>query len=107
MLKALWDALFHGHSDQRFNRLEHGLTAVLKSLRHFKEDFKMNMTELATQLTAIKEQADKAKAEVIAAVAALDAALQAAGGTTPAVDAAVAALKTSVQSLDDLNPDSP
>lgn len=63
--------------------------------------------ELAQSLRDIKAQADKAQAEIIAAVAALEAALAAAGTTTPEVDAALADLKTTVQGLDDLNPDAP
>lgn len=66
-----------------------------------------NQDELAAELTALKEQADKANAELVQKIADLEAAIVAAGNTTPAVDAALAALKTSVQSVDDIVPDAP
>ena len=43
--------------------------------------------------------------EIVAKVAALEAAVSASGGTTPEVDAAVAELRAVAQALDDLNPD--
>ncbi len=67
----------------------------------------VNQTELAQALADLKTQADKAKAEIVAKVAELEAAIANAGSTTPEVDAALAALKGSVQGLDDLNPDTP
>jgi len=66
------------------------------------------MTDQAThaaQLAAIKDQLTKASGEIVAKVAALEAAVAAAGGTTPEVDAAVADLRAVAQTLDDLNPD--
>lgn len=60
--------------------------------------------ELQQSLTDLGTQLDKAQAEIVAKVAALEAAI-AAGGSTPEVDAALAALKGKVQALDDLNPD--
>lgn len=65
----------------------------------------MNQAELAQALADIKTQADKAKDEIVAKVAELEAAISNAGSTSPEVDAALAALKGSVQGLDDLNPD--
>ena len=65
----------------------------------------MNQSELAQALLAAAAQADKAKAEIVAAVAALTDALAAAGGTTAEVDAALAAVQAAVQGVDDLNPD--
>jgi ABC-type transporter Mla subunit MlaD len=65
----------------------------------------VNQTELAQALIDLKAQADKAKAEIVTRVAALEAAIAAAGSTSAEVDAAIAALKGSVQSLDDLNAD--
>jgi len=67
----------------------------------------MNQAELAQALADIKTQADKAKDEIVAKVAELEAAIANAGSTSPEVDAALAALKGSVQGLDDLNPDAP
>lgn len=66
------------------------------------------MTDQAThaaELAAIKDQLTKASGEIVAKVSALEAAVAAAGGTTPEVDAAVADLKAVAQALDDLNPD--
>lgn len=65
----------------------------------------MNQAELAQALADIKAQADKAKAEIVAKIQALEDAIAAGGATTPEVDAALADLKGSVQGLDDLNPD--
>lgn len=67
----------------------------------------MDQTLLAQELTNIKNQLDKAKAEVMAKVADLEAALANAGQTTPEVDAALAALRGAAQAIDDLNPDTP
>lgn len=67
----------------------------------------MNQVELAQQLTALKQQTDKANAEIVAKVQSLEDALNAGGSTTPEVDAALADLKTSIQAVDDLNPDAP
>lgn len=61
--------------------------------------------ELATQLLALKEQTDKANAELVQKIADLEAAIVAAGNTTPAVDDALAALKASVKAVDDIVPD--
>lgn len=83
------------------------LQPVLNFLHHLEKVITMNQAELAQALTDASAQAEKAKAEIVAKVAALEAAIMAAGNTTPAVDAALAALNGQVQSLDDLNPDSP
>jgi hypothetical protein len=83
------------------------LKPVLDFLRHIERTIAMNQAELAAELGAIKDQNEKARAEILAKVAALEAALAAAGKTTPDVDAALAALKVSVQADDDLNPDDP
>ncbi len=62
---------------------------------------------ISDALTGVGDQLTKATAEIVAEIAN-------AGGTTPAVDAAVAklqgvadALKTASQALDDLNSDAP
>jgi len=63
---------------------------------------------LAEELLAIKDQADKARAEITAKLDSLEAAVLAQPlGPDPAVLQAVAALKESVQSLDDVVPDAP
>lgn len=58
--------------------------------------------EHAAELRAVKEQNDKARAEVLAKISALELAI---GQTTPEVDAAMADLKASVQTDDDIVPD--
>lgn len=63
--------------------------------------------ELAQQLKDLTAQEEKAKAEILAKVANLEAAIVAAANTTPEVDAALADLKASVQGVDDLNEDAP
>ncbi len=62
----------------------------------------MTQAELLQQLTDLTAQEEKAKGEIIAKLANLEAAIAAAGNTTPEVDAALAALKTSVQGVDDI-----
>lgn len=66
-----------------------------------------SQTELAQSLRDLKTQNDKAAAEQAAALQKLQDALDAAGGTTPEVDAALAELKASIQAEDDKNPDAP
>lgn len=65
----------------------------------------MDQTQLAADLSALKDQTEKAKGEVLAKIATLESAIAAAGNTTPEVDAALAALKSSVQGVDDIVPD--
>lgn len=59
----------------------------------------------AQDLRDLKAQNEKAAAEQAAALKKLQDALDAAGGTTPEVDEAMAELKASIQAEDDLNPD--
>ena len=66
--------------------------------------------ELAASLDLVSVQINKIASEssaTLAKVADLEAALAAAGNTSPAVDAALAALKAQVQIVDDLVPDAP
>lgn len=67
----------------------------------------MNQQELADALAALKEQTDKARAEVVAKIASLEQAIIDAGNVTPAVETALADLKASVQASDDVVPDAP
>ena len=66
-----------------------------------------NQAELAQQLRDITAQNEKARTEILKKIADLETALANAGTTTPEVDEAVAALKASVQTDDDLNEDAP
>jgi hypothetical protein len=83
----------------------------LVELGHFFQSIKVtlmtNQSELAASLQALADQADKAKAEIIAEIANAEAKVAAAGAVSPEVDAAFARLKGAVQGLDDLNPDAP
>lgn len=80
-------------------------TWLLRPAVHLLQRVIMNQAELAQALTDIKAQADKAKGEIVAKVTDLETAIANSGNTSPDVDAALAALKGSVQGLDDLNPD--
>ncbi len=64
-------------------------------------------TQLAEQLAALAAQADKARAEVVARIAALEEALANSGEVSPEVMAAFDALKVAVQATDDIVPDAP
>lgn len=72
------------------------------------EKMMATQAELAASLAAVSAQVSKIGTESSATlqkVADLEAALAAAGNTTPEVDAALAALKAQVQVVDDLVPD--
>ncbi len=66
-----------------------------------------SQAQLAQDLKDLKEQNDKARAEVLQKIADLEAAVIAAGNVTPEVEAAFADLKASVQTDDDIVPDAP
>ena len=68
-------------------------------------DIEMNQDEMAVALAAAADQTDKVIAEVQASTVALQAAIVAAGVTSPAVDAALARLQASLATADALNPD--
>lgn len=95
------DVHHHFHFD------DHRSADELRRIRHFLEVIVATQTEHAAQLRALKVQLDKAKAEIVAKVSALETALSNAGATTPEVDAAFADLKIAVQAQDDLNVDAP
>lgn len=73
------------------------------------EELKMDVTQLAEDLKALKVQINKATSEIVAKSAALQTALDAAiaaGNAVPQdVENALNDLRSSVQTLDDLNPD--
>lgn len=75
---------------------------------HFKlEKIMATQAEHAQALRDLREQNEKAAAEQASALQRLQDALDNAGGTTPEVDEAMAALRASIQAEDDLNPDEP
>lgn len=61
--------------------------------------------ELALQIAALTEQNERARAEVLAKIADMQAAIDAAANVDPAVLEAFDALKVSVQADDDIVPD--
>lgn len=67
----------------------------------------MNQQELAVELAAVKEQADKARTEIVAKIATLEEAVANAGVVSAEVQAALTDLKASVQATDDIVPDAP
>ena len=81
------------------------------------ERIEMTTVQLLVGLQALKEQADKSKAELVAAVVRLNdsvasleakvAALNEANQINPEIHAAFDALKSSIQAIDDLNADEP
>jgi seryl-tRNA synthetase len=78
-----------------------GLAAILYTLRRIS----MDQAALAQQIRDLTAQNEKAAAEQRAALKKLQDALDAAGSTTPEVDAALSELKASIQAEDDANPD--
>jgi septation ring formation regulator EzrA len=81
------------------------LQSTLDNIVNHLKEIIMDQTQLAAELVALKTQNDKARAEVLAKLATLEAAIAAAGNTTAEVDAALADLKASVQTDDDIVPD--
>lgn len=67
----------------------------------------MTQVSLQAELQALKAQNEKAKGEIVAKFAALEAALANQDNTTPETDAALADLKISIQGTDDIVPDAP
>ena len=67
----------------------------------------MEQSELAAQLTALKDQTAKAKAEIVKKIEDLGTALEAADDVTTEVQAAFDALKAEVQGVDDIVADAP
>lgn len=61
--------------------------------------------ELAQQLRDVTAQNEKSRQEILAKIEALEQAVIAAGNSTPEVDQALADLKASVQTDDDIVPD--
>lgn len=81
--------------------------AALGFIHHHLKVIMATQAEHAQALRDLKAQNDKAAAEQAAAFKKLQEALDASGGTTAEVDAAMAELKASIQAEDDLNPDTP
>jgi archaellum component FlaC len=98
----MFDKHYHTHHHTSDNR------EVLEALKRVFSQLKqiqMTQEQLVAELAALKEQNEKAKAEIVAKIATLEEAVIAAGNLTPAVEEALTSLKTSVQSTDDIVPD--
>lgn len=63
--------------------------------------------EVAEQITALKSQIEKVSSEVQGKLQELETAINNQGNASPEVEAALGALKTAVQGVDDLIPDPP
>jgi ABC-type transporter Mla subunit MlaD len=71
------------------------------------ESVMTTQAEHATQLEAVAAQVTKTREETLARIAALQAAIEAAGNTTAEVESAMALLRATVQASDDVVPDTP
>jgi hypothetical protein len=80
---------------------------VLYFLHQARKSIMATQAELATRLTALLAQNEKAAAEQATAMQALRDELANAGAVTPEVEAALVALEASIAREDDLNPDAP
>ena len=90
-----------------YNHSDDETKSLLKTIIKNQNKMALTQEQLAAELKVIKEQNDKARAEVLAKIAALEAAIADAGNTTEAVDIALAELKASVQTDDDIVADAP
>ncbi len=92
----------HNHYDG--NDLKEMLSKINCILKNLSE-IMATQKEVAQELVDLKAQVDKVTTEIRADFQKLADAIAASGNSTSEVDAALAALKTSVQGADDLNPD--
>ena len=90
-----------------YNHSDDETKSLLKTIIKNQKQMALTQEQLAAELKVIKEQNDKARAEVLAKIAALEQAIAAAGNTTEDVDIALAELKASVQTDDDIVADAP
>lgn len=84
-----------------------GLEEALSSLNLKIDTIMAEQTQLAAQMREVSTQLAKVRDEILAKVAELEAALDAADDVSPEVQEAFDALKAQVQGLDDINPDEP
>lgn len=95
------------HQAQDYSDLCLKIGAIAETLIQLKEYIMVTSTQFAADLVALKAQADKAKAEIVAKIAELEAAVTAGGAVSQEVLDAFAELKGSVQGIDDIRPDGP
>lgn len=92
-------------SGARIDNLLRTCADLIAVVNNLKDKIMATHAEVAAQLNVVADQVNKVIAEVVAATAALQAAIVAAGNSTPEVDAAMSRLVAGVQAADDLNPD--
>lgn len=93
--------IYHHHHYPEMDDVKNLLQTILK-----KQTLIMaTQAETLQELLDLKAQVDKANTEIVTKIAALEAAIVSASNTTPEVDAALAALKASIQVVDDIVPD--
>lgn len=97
----------HIHADELLQQFFRGFLNEFHSLIKKVDHIVTTQTELAAQLTALKDQLSKASGEITAKIAALEDAVNNAGSVTPEVEAALADAKAAAQALDDIVPDAP
>lgn len=90
-----------------YSQLDPQAMRLLLLINSKQELMMSTQAELSAQLVALTAQVVKSRNEIIAHVAAIQAALDAAGNTSAEVDAALAALRAELQITDDLIPDAP
>ena len=90
-----------------YTKLDPQAMRLLLLINSKQELLMSTQAELATQLSTLVAQVVKSRNEIINHVAAIQAALDAAGNTSADVDAALAALRAELQITDDLIPDAP
>jgi conjugal transfer/entry exclusion protein len=92
---------YHNHIDLQ------EMFSILNIIKLKLHNMAKSQAETAQELRDIQAQNEKARAEILQKIADLEAALANAGNTSDEVDAAVQALKASVQTDDDIVPDAP
>lgn len=85
------------------NNIKELIHVIFSQLNHIQ----MDQAELAVQLQQLKEQGEKSKAEITGKITDLENALANGGPVTQEVQDALAALKTTVQGIDDVVADAP
>jgi thymidine phosphorylase len=91
----------HDHYHHSGDFIQESLNLIIKN----QSKIMATQAELAQQLRDITSQNEKSRTEILQKLADLEAALAAAGGTTPEVDDALRVLKESIQADDDIVPD--
>ncbi len=92
----------HHDNDKNEHHLLGEIIHKLDLILHNQKHIMGTQTELAAELTALKAENDTNNARIIQKISDLEAAIVAAGNTTPEVDAALAALKDSVKGGDSI-----